>query len=54
MKVQYNTFGVKNLRQIQLGVINATLLKHNTFVLVATGGGKSLCYQMPIPIIGMA
>lgn len=47
LKILQNTFGYSDYRHNQKDIIHQMLGGGDAFVLMPTGGGKSLCYQIP-------
>lgn len=45
--VRKNTFGINSWRPLQQETINATMAGHDVLLIMPTGGGKSLTYQLP-------
>uniref|UniRef100_A0A7N0VDW2 ATP-dependent DNA helicase n=2 Tax=Kalanchoe fedtschenkoi TaxID=63787 RepID=A0A7N0VDW2_KALFE len=45
--VRFNVFGISKYRANQREIINAAMSGRDVLVIMAAGGGKSLCYQLP-------
>ncbi|UVW27759.1 ATP-dependent DNA helicase RecQ [Massilia sp. H6] len=46
-----STFGIEQLRDGQQRIIDSVLDGHDTLAIMPTGGGKSLCYQIPAKML---
>ncbi len=47
LEILQNVFGFSDFRGVQQDVIKRTIAGGDSLVLMPTGGGKSLCYQIP-------
>ena len=45
-------FSIEKMRGLQPVAIEGALKRQNQIVIMATGGGKSLCYQLPATVLG--
>lgn len=49
-KTLKDVFKIDKLRELQLPTMNAIMSKEDVILIMPTGGGKSLCYQLPAVI----
>ncbi|MCU0648222.1 MAG: RecQ family ATP-dependent DNA helicase [Gemmatimonadaceae bacterium] len=49
--VLHARFGFADLRPAQVQAVQSVLEGHDTLIVLATGGGKSICYQLPALVL---
>ena len=50
-EVMKTTFKIESLRNLQPKAVDCALKQKNQIIIMATGGGKSLCYQLPAALM---
>jgi ATP-dependent helicase YprA (DUF1998 family) len=45
-------FGIEKLRNLQPKAVSCALQRQSQIIIMSTGGGKSLCYQLPAVVLG--
>lgn len=51
-RIMKEVFGIDKLRNLQPQAVQYALRGQSQLVVMATGGGKSLCYQLPALVRG--
>lgn len=51
-QILHQYWGFSDFRPGQLDIINSVLAQHDTLAIIPTGGGKSLCFQVPGLMLG--
>ena len=52
LEILNNTFGYTDFRHNQAEIVDTMIAGKDALVLMPTGGGKSLCYQIPALVRG--